>query len=102
MTLSVGIAAWVEFALLRSSMNRRIGETNLQASYAAKLWGIAIGAAAVAFAAKYWTNAMPPLLSGTLVLAVFGMIYFGGAAALKIPEALQLSHAVISRLRRRT
>ena len=83
-------------------MNRRIGKTGLRASYAAKLWSIAIGAAAVAFAVKYWTNSMPPLVSGTLVLAVFGMAYFGSAATLKIPEALQLSHAVIARFRNRT
>jgi putative peptidoglycan lipid II flippase len=99
LTASAGIAAWIEFTLLRYSMNRRIGRTGLQASYVLKLWSVSIGAAAVALAVKYWTNAMPPLLSGTLVLAVFGMIYFGGAAAMKIPEAMQLSHAVISRFR---
>jgi putative peptidoglycan lipid II flippase len=102
LTASAGIAAWIEFTLLRFSMNRRIGKTGLRASYAAKLWSIAIGAAAVAFAVKCWTNSMPPLVSGILVLAVFGMAYFGSAAALKIPEALQLSHAVISRFRSRT
>ena len=99
LTASAGIAAWIEFTLLRFSMNRRIGKTGLRASYAAKLWSIAIVAAAVAFAVKYWTKGMPPLVSGPLVLAVFGMTYFGSAAALKIPEALQLSHAVISRFR---
>ena len=102
LTLSAGIAAWVEFLLLRSSINHRIGKTGLRASYAAKLWSVAIGAAAVAFAVKCWTNSMPPLVSGILVLAVFGMAYFGSATALKIPEALQLSHAVISRFRSRT
>ena len=99
LTLSAGIAAWVEFALLRSSMHRRIGKANLEPSFTVKLWAIAIGAAAVAFAIKGRTDALPPLISGTFVLAVFGMIYLGGAAALKMPEALQLLHALISRFR---
>jgi putative peptidoglycan lipid II flippase len=102
LTASAGVAAWFEFTLLRLSMNRRIGRTGLQASYAAKIWGIAIGAAAAAFAVKYWTNVMPPLISGFLVLAVFAVSYFGIATALKIPEALQLLHAVSSRFRIKT
>ena len=102
LTASAGIAAWIEFTLLRFSMNRRIGKTGLRAPFAAKLWSIAIGAAAVAFAVKFWTDNLPPLVSGILVLAVFGIAYFGSAAALKIPEALQLSHAIISRFRTRT
>lgn len=101
LTLSAGIAAWVEFALLRSSMDREIGRTRLQVSYLAKLWIIAAGAAAAAFLVKIWTHAMTPLLSGTLVLAVFGIIYIGIAVALKVPEALHLSHAVTSRFRTR-
>ena len=102
LTLSAGMAAWIEFALLRSSMDRQIGRTRLQASYLAKLWIIATGGAAAAFLVKLWAQGMTPLLSGTLVLAVFGIIYLGIAVALKVPEALHLSHAVTSRFRSRT
>jgi len=102
LTLSAGIAAWVEFALLRASMNRRIGKANLAAPHVAKLWATATGAAAVAFAAKCATSAMSPLLSGTIVLAAFGTTYFGSALAIGIPEAQQLSRAVISRFRGRS
>ena len=102
LTASAGIAAWLEFTLLRLAMNRRIGRTGLPLSYTAKIWGIAVGAVAVAFAVKYWTMALPPMISGILVLVVFAVGYFGIATALKVPEALQLMHAVSARLRPRT
>jgi hypothetical protein len=81
-------------------MNRRIGRTGLHAPYVVKLWGVATGAAAVAFAVKYWLSGLHPLLSGPCVLLVFGSIYFAGSAALRLPEAMQLFQAVYARLRR--
>src|SRR4030095_874506 len=39
LTASAGIAGGVEFVLLRSGLNRRIGKTGLAASFVAKLWG---------------------------------------------------------------
>jgi putative peptidoglycan lipid II flippase len=100
LTMSAGMAAWLEFTLLRLSMNRRIGRTGLQASYMARLWSIAIGSAALAFVVKLWLQNTSRFLSGPLVLLVFGLMYLGGALALRIPEALQLIQAVSSRLRR--
>jgi putative peptidoglycan lipid II flippase len=94
LTASAGMAAWIEFALLRSSMNRRIGRTGLPFSYISKLAAIAIGASGVAFAVKIWTQSLAPLVSGILVVFVFGFLYFGSAAALRIPDAIQLLRAV--------
>ncbi|MBN1566947.1 MAG: murein biosynthesis integral membrane protein MurJ [Acidobacteria bacterium] len=99
LTLSAGIAAWIEFTLLRLKMNRRIGWTGLKPAYAAKLAAIAAAAAGMAFATKYWTHSLPPLLSGPIVLCVFGLVYLGCTAALKIPEATQLLSAISSRIR---
>jgi putative peptidoglycan lipid II flippase len=91
LTASAGMAAWLEFTLLRRSMNRRIGRTGLQSSYTAKLWSIAIAAAALSFVIKYWvTTGLSPLISGIIVLLIYGLVYFAGAFALRIPEALQL------------
>jgi putative peptidoglycan lipid II flippase len=91
LTASAGMAAWLEFTLLRRTMNRRIGRTGLPLSFTAKLWIIAIAAAASSFAVKCWaTSGMTPLLSGTIVLLVHGLVYFAGTIALQMPEALQL------------
>jgi putative peptidoglycan lipid II flippase len=102
LTVSAGMAAWLEFTLLRITMNRRIGKTGLQAPFVAKLWGTAIVAAGLAIAVKYWTRGFHPLIASPIVLLVFGTIYFSGTAALRIPEAMQLFQAVSSRLRSRS
>ncbi len=101
LTLSAGIAAWIEFALLRSFMNRRIGWTGLPSAYIARLGGIAVLSGAVAFASKQWLQQMPPLFSGPLVLGTFGLLYMAGAILLKIPEATQLIQTVTHKLRAR-
>ncbi len=98
LTVSAGTAAWIEFTLLRSSMNRRIGKTGLHYPYVVKLWAIALGAGAVAFAAKYLTGGIPPLVSGVFVLLVYGVIYFGVAVAAGIPDARRLFQTVQKRI----
>jgi len=94
LTVSAGIAAWVEFTLLRAALKRRIGKTGLPASVLAKLWGAALCAATVAFMLKQWTMAMPPLAAGFVVIALFGAVYLAAALALKIPEAVQITASV--------
>jgi putative peptidoglycan lipid II flippase len=98
LTVSAGMAAWIEFSLLRSSMNRRIGGTGLQYGYTAKLWAIALGSAAVSFAVKFGVKGFPVILSGILVLGVYGVLYLGSTAALGIPEARKLFDAAKKRL----
>ena len=47
LTASAGVAGWVEFTLLRRTLNRRIGMTGLPASLVARLWiSATLGAAA--------------------------------------------------------
>ena len=99
LTVSAGIAAWVEFTLLRAALNRRIGKTGLPAVVLAKLWGAALFAAVVAFALKQWTLNMPPLSAGIIVPALFGAVYFAAALTLRIPEAAQIIGSIRARLR---
>jgi putative peptidoglycan lipid II flippase len=98
LTLAAGLAAWIEFSLLRSSMNRRIGRTGLSASYLAKVSGIAIAAAITAWAVKYWSREAHPLLSGAAVLSAYGAAYMAGALLARIPEVLRLFSAFRSKL----
>lgn len=99
LALASGMAAWIEFSLLRSSMNRRIGRTGLNAGYTLKLCCIAIAAAAAAFFLKRPLQGLPPLASGPMVVAAFGIFYLAAAVVLRIPEASQLLKSVRSRLR---
>jgi putative peptidoglycan lipid II flippase len=52
LTASAGVAGWVEFALLRRTLNGRIGRTGLPAALLAKLWISAAVAAGAAWAVK--------------------------------------------------
>jgi putative peptidoglycan lipid II flippase len=90
LTASAGVAGWVEFALLARGLGRRIGRTDLPASFVLRLWLAAGAAAALAWGAKLGIGGMGavhPLLLGAAVLGLYGAAYFAAAAALGLPEA---------------
>ncbi len=86
LTASAGIAGWIEFALLRRSLNRRIGQTGLPLSYVGKLWLAAAVGAGVGWAIKLGIGAHHPAMIAALVLLPYGLVYFAVTAALKVPE----------------
>src|SRR5258705_849009 len=61
LTASAGIAGWIEFALLRYSLNRRIGRTGLSASYVIKLWTAALICAGFGWALKLMLGNIHPM-----------------------------------------
>ncbi len=87
LTASAGIAGWVEFALLRRTLNRRIGHTGLPLGYVAKLWLAAASGAGTGWAIKLAIGQRHPVIVAAFVLLPFGLIYFAVTAALKLPEA---------------
>jgi putative peptidoglycan lipid II flippase len=87
LTASAGIAGWIEFALLRRTLNRRIGRTGLSASYMIKLWSAAAAGAAVAWGIKLTTPAFHPIIVAALVLVPYGLTYFAVTSALGLPQA---------------
>jgi putative peptidoglycan lipid II flippase len=90
LTASAGIAGWVEFTLLRRTLNRRIGQTGLALGYTARLWIAAIAAAAAGWAVRIAIGHRNPILAAALILPPYGAVYFGLAAALRIEEARAL------------
>ncbi|MDX6576318.1 MAG: putative peptidoglycan lipid flippase [Blastocatellia bacterium] len=86
LTASAGVAGWIEFALLRGSLNKRIGRTGLPLRYVAKLWLAAAVGAGVGRAIKLGIGAHHPVIIAMLVLVPYGLIYFGVTAALRVPE----------------
>jgi putative peptidoglycan lipid II flippase len=90
LTGSAGVAGWIEFALLRNSLNRRIGPTGLSISRMAVLWGSAVAGAVVAWGVKLaipWTD---PLVRGALILPAFGATYLACTAAVGVDVRRQL------------
>ena len=87
LTASAGVAGWVEFVLLRRSLNRRIGRTGLPSSYVGKLWlGAALGAA-IGWGLKILLGHRHPLIMAIVVLGGYGITYFGVTATLGVGEA---------------
>jgi putative peptidoglycan lipid II flippase len=86
LTASAGIAAWVEFTLLRRALNQRVGWTGLDRTFLAQLWGMALLAAAIAFAIKFATPHAGPRVQALMVIPAFGAIYLGLAYMLDLPE----------------
>ena len=97
LTVSAGIASWVEFTLLRHTLNRRIGRTGIPAAYLAKLWLAAASAAGVGWLIHHFFSAHAPVLVGIVVLIPYGTIYLAAALLLQVGEA----QALLGRLLRR-
>jgi putative peptidoglycan lipid II flippase len=87
LTASAGIAGWVEFALLRRAVHRRVGPTSIPPQRLAILWGSAAVAAAVAYTVRYFVTMQRPLIAGALVIAVYGVTYFACTSIAGVEDA---------------
>jgi putative peptidoglycan lipid II flippase len=96
LTASAGIAGWIEFALLRRSLNRRIGRTGLSAPYVIKLWIAALLAADIGWSFKLLLGEIHPIPLAALVLGGYGVAYFAVAYFLELSE----SRAVFNKMSR--
>lgn len=100
LTASAGLAGWIEFYLLRHSLNRKIGNTGLKISFQLKLWGVAAASAAVAFAAKFLLNDhMHLVFRAGVVLGIYGTLYFGLGYVFKVEQAMALVGQVLNKLK---
>ncbi len=99
LTASAGMAGWVEFVLLRRTLNRRIGATGLPASLVVKLWTSAAVAAAAAWAVKLAIGRHDPILLAAAVLTPYGIVYFGLTYWLRVEECAS-AMGRLARLRR--
>jgi putative peptidoglycan lipid II flippase len=90
LTVSAGIAGWVEFVLLRRALNRRIGSTGINRGFMARLWGGAAGAAVAGGVVKLALQSQHPLIVALFSLGIYGIAYFTITAELGIPESRRI------------
>ena len=100
LSASAGVAAWVEFALLRHSLNQRIGWTGLDRRYLIQLWVMALLAGACGLAIKHALHT-GPRLTAFAVLPVYGGVYLGLAYWIGIPEVARIANYVTARIKPR-
>lgn len=101
LTASAGVAGWVEFVLLRRSMNARIGHTGLPASLMFKLWGVALLCAVAAWGVKLKLGHGQPILLALVILGVYGCLYFVLTYLAGVEECKGALSKVLRRLKRR-
>ncbi|HEV2904965.1 MAG TPA: murein biosynthesis integral membrane protein MurJ, partial [Pyrinomonadaceae bacterium] len=62
LTTSSGLVGWIEFVLLRRTLNQRIGRTGLAVAYMTKLWVAAVVSAAIAWGIKLFIGPRHPAI----------------------------------------
>src|SRR4029077_10656456 len=77
LTASAGVAGWIELALLRHSLTARVGNVSAPVSYTARLWASALVAGGIGRGAYLALPQLHPVLTGAIVLPIFGAIYLG-------------------------
>ena len=81
LTLSAGLAGWVEFAMLRSALRTRIADFDVPLSFVLRCWTMAIAAAALTTGLRWVIPVEMRYTRDITMLVVFGVLYLGGAVA---------------------
>lgn len=99
LSLGAGLAAWVEWALLRRTLRSRIGPVGAGARPVAAMIVAAFCAAALARALLLVLPPLHPILTAVVILGPYGLLYFTFAHALRVEEASRVARGALSVLR---
>jgi putative peptidoglycan lipid II flippase len=100
LTASAGIAAWVEFALLRRAVSARIGAVPFASGYVLTLYASAALAAAAAWGLRMALGGPTlPRIPAIGVVLLYGIAYLALTTALGVPEARAFASQVARRAR---
>ena len=89
-TLASGLAAGVEYLLLRRALRGRIGSVRSDWGLLARLWMGAVAAVTAGWLVRVSLPPLHPIPGAVLILGVFGGTYLGGTALLGVPQARRL------------
>lgn len=101
LTASAGMAGWIEYLLLRTTMEKRIGKVRIETAFYLRLWGPALVAGLVSVLGSHFAlpafdriaafrSSLQPVVDGIGILGVFAVIYLTGTLLLGIDEAGRL------------
>jgi putative peptidoglycan lipid II flippase len=96
LTISAGIASWVEFTLLQRGIRAKIGQVGVPLKLLLQVWIAALIAAAPARGVLQILPMRGPIPVAIVVLGLYGAIFFAASMALKLPEA-QAMQTLLSR-----
>jgi putative peptidoglycan lipid II flippase len=87
LTISAGIASWVEFTMLQKGIRARVGHVGVPIGFLAQVWLAALLAAAAGRGLTYALGPRDHVFLAIVVLGLYGIVFFGVSLALKLPEA---------------
>ena len=90
LTISAGIASWVEFTLLQRGIRRRVGQVGVPLGFLAQVWIAAAVGAALARAVLKVIGLNGHIAVAIVVLGIYGGVFLGSAMAMKLPEAQEM------------
>ncbi len=93
-TAAAGLAAWMEFTLLRRGLERRIGPTGVPARLFLRLWAAALVGLGAGLGVDHLPWHLAPVARAAAVLIPFGLVYLAITAWLGVPEARALAGQV--------
>lgn len=99
LTASAGMSGWIEFYLLRKTLNKRIGDTGVKVKYQIMLWTAAIIASLVGLFIKHFIH-LGPIISAVIIFSFYGVTYFAVTYLFKIEESKITIDKVLGKLRR--
>jgi putative peptidoglycan lipid II flippase len=99
LALGAAVGAWIEWALLRRALGRRIGAVGTGVAPLAKMFGAALVGAAAGYGVQALLEGWHPLPLAALVALAYGVAYFAVAHALGLAEVQALTAAVRRALR---
>ncbi len=85
-----GFAGWIEFLLLRHTLNHRIGRTGVASGLLVRLWGAALVGAGAGWGVKLLLGLRHPMVVAIFVLGAYGLGYLGVTRAIGVPQARTL------------
>ncbi|HEY2119048.1 MAG TPA: murein biosynthesis integral membrane protein MurJ [Candidatus Acidoferrum sp.] len=97
LTISAGIASWVEFTLLQRGLRSRLGQVGVQLKFLAQVWIASVLGALLGRGFFIAIGHRKPIPAAILVLGTYAIVFFGLAMAMKLPEA----QSMLGILRRR-
>ncbi len=100
LAVAAGVAAWVEYALLRRAVRRQVVPTTLAGGQLRQLLLAGTAAALAGLAVRPAATGLPPLAGGVLALTATGLAYVVAARLLGVDEVSTLLRDLTSRARR--
>lgn len=87
LALGGGLAAWVEWILLKRALRNKIGAVGAGTGALLRMFAAALAGAAAGWGVRALLPDLHPIVDAVLILGAYGIVYFAVTAALGVAEA---------------